>query len=298
MNNQSTTPKTETSERSGDNHGSPGEKTAFRLYMNEVAQTKLLTPEEEVNLARRVQQGDDAAREQMIKANLRLVVSLARSYENFGLPLLDLINEGNIGLMKAVERFDPSRGVKFSTYAVWWIKQAMRRGLSNFARTIRLPVNARDQLSKIQRAAVQLQEQFSRDPTDEELAEELDMTADRVTCLRSVSAQPVALESAVGNEDTGTFSDIIADERAESPFELFRDKAHRELLTEMVARLSRRQASVLRSRFGLDGEGPKTFDEIGNAFGVTRERVRQIQTIALKKLRELIYKRGVMEFAA
>lgn len=273
------------------------ESNALRLYMEEIGRTKLLTTQEEVELAQRVQQGDEQAREDMIKANLRLVVSIARTYEHLGLPLLDLINEGNIGLIKAVERFDPHRGVKFSTYAVWWIKQAMRRALANYARTIRLPVYAGQQLWHIRQAAVRLHEEFNREPTDDELAEDLGIAVDRVATLRNAGAQPVALESPIGNEDGGAFSDIIADEKAETPYEQLQDKTHRELIGEMVSRLPERQAFVVRSRFGLNGERQMSLEEIGKSFGVSRERVRQIETVALNRLRKLIYKRGIIKLA-
>jgi RNA polymerase primary sigma factor len=272
----------------------------YTLYLREIGQTKLLTPQQEVELAKRIQQGDDKAREDMIKANLRLVVKIARDYEEYGLPLLDLINEGNIGLMKAVERFDPTKGAKLSTYASWWIKQAIRRALANQSKTIRLPVHVGDKINHMRRAAVKFQEEFGREPTDEELAEELDTTAFRVAELRSAAIRPASLDAPIGgpDEDSNAFADIVQDENAETPYEELEEKTNTDLVREVLNTLPEREQTILKFRFGLDGENEKTLEEVGQRFGVTRERIRQIQNIALNKLRKAIQKREAMKMAA
>jgi RNA polymerase primary sigma factor len=273
--------------------------TAFHLYLREVGQSKLLTPKEEIALAKRIQKGDSKAREEMIKSNLRLVVKIARDYEDYGLPLLDLINEGNMGLMKAVERFDPRKGAKLSTYASWWIKQSIRRALANQSKTIRLPVHVVDKLFHMRRAATKLQEELGREATDEELAEELGTTAFRVARLRSAAIRPASLDAPIGDDDTNRFGDLVEDERADTPYEQLEDKTNTDLVREMMDTLDPREATILRYRFGLDGGGEKTLEEVGKKFGVTRERIRQLQNIALKKLRKRIEDReSVQEVAA
>jgi len=272
----------------------------YTLYLREIGQTKLLTPQQEIELAKRIQHGDERAREEMIKANLRLVVKIARDYEEYGLPLLDLINEGNIGLMKAVERFDPTKGAKLSTYASWWIKQAIRRALANQSKTIRLPVHVGDKINHMRRAAVKFQEEFGREPSDEELAEELDTTAYRVAELRSAAIRPASLDAPIGgpDEDSNAFADIVQDENAETPYEELEEKTNTDLVREVLNTLPEREQTILRYRFGLDGENEKTLEEVGQRFGVTRERIRQIQNIALNKLRKAIQKREAMKMAA
>jgi RNA polymerase primary sigma factor len=268
--------------------GSYDGDTAFKLYLREIGQVKLLTPAEEIELAGRIKKGDKKAREQMIKANLRLVVKIAHDYEGFGLPLLDLISEGNIGLMKAVERFDPSKGGKLSTYGSWWIKQSIKRALANQSKTIRLPVHLVDKISKMRRVALKLQEVFGREPTDEELAEELGMTASRVAQMRTAAIRPASLDAPIGDDDSNNYSEVIADENADTPYELLEEQTVTRMLQEMVKTLDPREATILRFRFGLDGGSEKTLEEVGEKFGVTRERVRQIQNIALNKLRRMI----------
>jgi RNA polymerase primary sigma factor len=265
--------------------------TAFNLYLREVGQTKLLTPQEEVELARRIKKGDKKAREQMIKANLRLVVKIAREYEDYGMPLLDLINEGNMGLMKAVERFDPAKGAKLSTYSSWWIKQAIKRALANQSKTIRLPVHVVDKLFHMRHAAVRLQETLGREPTDEELGHELGLTAAKVAQLRTAAIRPASLEAPLGDdEDSSRIADVVKDEGADTPYEQLEEKTNTDMLRELVATLDSRESEILRYRFGLDGDPEKTLEEVGLKFGVTRERIRQIQNIALKKLRKQIEK--------
>ena len=268
--------------------GSYDGDTAFKLYLREIGQVKLLTPAEEIELAARIKKGDKAAREQMIKANLRLVVKIAHDYEGFGLPLLDLISEGNIGLMKAVERFDPSKGGKLSTYGSWWIKQSIKRALANQSKTIRLPVHLVDKISKMRRVSMKLQEVFGREPTDEELAEELGMTPSRVAQMRTAAIRPASLDAPIGDDESNNYSEIIADENADTPYEQLEDQTVTRMLQEMVTTLDPREATILRYRFGLDGGSEKTLEEVGEKFGVTRERVRQIQNIALNKLRKMI----------
>jgi len=264
--------------------------TAIKLYLREIGQVKLLTPNEEIQLAARIKKGDKKAREHMIKANLRLVVKIARDYEGIGLPLLDLISEGNIGLMKAVERFDPAKGGKLSTYGSWWIKQSIKRALANQSKTIRLPVHLVDKISKMRRIGMRLQEELGREPTDEELADEMSMTATRVRQMRQAAIRPASLDAPIGDDESNNFSDIVQDENATSPYENLEDKTVTGMLQEMVKHLDEREATILRFRFGLDGGTEKTLEEVGEKFGVTRERVRQIQNIALKKLRKMIEK--------
>jgi RNA polymerase primary sigma factor len=265
-------------------------ETAIKLYLREIGQVKLLTPEQEIELAARIKKGDKRARELMIKANLRLVVKIARDYEGIGLPLLDLISEGNIGLMKAVERFDPAKGGKLSTYGSWWIKQSIKRALANQSKTIRLPVHLVDKISKMRRASMRLQELLGREPTDEELALDIGITAARVSQLRAAAVRPASLDAPIGDEESNNFAEVVQDENAFSPYEQLEEKTVTNMLQEMVDTLEPREAMILRYRFGLDGSGEKTLEDVGAKFGVTRERVRQIQNIALRKLRRKIEK--------
>jgi len=264
--------------------------TAIKLYLREIGQVKLLTPQEEIELAARIKKGDKKARERMIKANLRLVVKIARDYEGIGLPLLDLISEGNIGLMKAVERFDPAKGGKLSTYGSWWIKQSIKRALANQSKTIRLPVHLVDKISKMRRTALRLQEELGREPTDDELGEELGTSASRVAQMRMAAIRPASLDAPIGDEDSNNFAEVVQDESADTPYEQLEEKTVTRMLQEMVKTLDPREATILRARFGLDGGPQNTLEEVGQKFGVTRERVRQIQNIALKKLRKMIEK--------
>ncbi len=270
--------------------GSYDGDTAIKLYLREIGQVKLLTPQEEIELAAKIKKGDKKAREHMIKANLRLVVKIARDYEGIGLPLLDLISEGNIGLMKAVERFDPAKGGKLSTYGSWWIKQSIKRALANQSKTIRLPVHLVDKISKMRRVAMQLQEEFGREPTDEELAEELQTTASRISQMRMASIRPASLDAPIGDDDSNSFSEVVQDENAIDPYEMLEDKTVTGMLEDMVKKLDPREATILRYRFGLDGGSERTLEEVGEKFNVTRERVRQIQNIALRKMRKMIEK--------
>ncbi len=263
-------------------------ESALKLYLCEIGKVKLLTPQEEIELAARIKQGDKKAREQMIKANLRLVVKIARDYEGLGLPLLDMISEGNIGLMKAVERFDPAKGGKLSTYGSWWIKQCIKRALANQSKTIRVPVHMTDKISKMRRAATRLLEEFGREPTDEELGEDLGIPASRVAQMRMASVRPASLDALIGDEDSNKFSDVVEDENADSPYEKLEGKAVKAMLQDMIKNLGSREVEILRARFGLDGRRQMTLEEVSEGMGVTRERVRQIQNSALRKLRKMI----------
>ena len=267
----------------------PLERSGLQLYLQEIAKTPLLTIAEEVTLARRIHRGDQAARDHMIKANLRLVVKIALDYKDFGLPLLDLISEGNIGLIKAVVRFDPRKGGKLSTYAAWWIKQSIKRALANQSKTIRLPVHLVDKISKMRRAAMKLSEEFGREPTDEEVAMELNLPVNKVAHLKSVSIRPTSLDAPIGEEgDSATFGEIVRDENAISPFENLQERNLKSDLNTMIASLDKREADILRMRFGLDGHDEQTLEEVGKKFKVTRERVRQLQYLALRKIRKLM----------
>ena len=267
------------------------EDKGIRIYLREIGQTELLTPKQEVELARRIKRGDAKARDLMIRANLRLVVKIAHDYARYGLPLLDLISEGNIGLMKAVERFDPKKGGKLSTYAAWWIKQCIKRALANQSKTIRLPVHLVDKIGKMRRVAMQMTEELGREPTDDELAEEIGLSSSKITQLKSAAVRPASLDQPIGDDDSTEFGEIVGDEEADDPFETLRDKDMREEVGELLDVLDDRERKIINSRFGLDGQKPKTLEEVGEKFGVTRERIRQLQNIALHKLRRALSKK-------
>jgi RNA polymerase primary sigma factor len=263
----------------------------FQQYLRDIAQFPLLTIEQEIELAERIRHGDDDAKAEMVRCNLRLVVKIARDYSNLGLPLLDLISEGNIGLIKAVERFDPRKGGKLSTYAAWWIKQSIKRALANQSKTIRLPVHLVDKIAKIRRVSMQMTEELGREPTDEELAEELGLTAAKVSSLKAAAIRPASLDATIGDDDSTELIEIVGDEEAQDPFEMLRDKNLRDELGDLLTVLDERERKILNSRFGLDGSRPKTLEEVGEKFGVTRERIRQLQNIALAKLRRALGKK-------
>jgi len=266
-------------------------ETSIKVYLQEINCTPLLTVQEEIELAARIKNGDQKARAWMIKANLRLVVKIAHNYSNLGLPLLDLISEGNIGLIKAVERFDPGKGGKLSTYSAWWIKQSIKRALANQSKTIRLPVHLVDKISKMRRVSLQMSEELGREPTNEEFAEEIGISSTKLSQLKAVSIRPASLDAPISDDDSTEFSEIIGDEDAQTPFELFRDKNMRDELSELLEVLDDRERKIILERFGWDGGKPKTLEEIGKKFGVTRERIRQLQNIALVKLRRTLAKR-------
>jgi RNA polymerase primary sigma factor len=267
----------------------PSDRSNLQLYLQEIGKTALLTPEQEVELAKRIQKGEKAARDHMISANLRLVVKIAMDYKDFGLPLLDLISEGNIGLIKAVERFDPSKGGKLSTYAAWWIKQSIKRALANQSKTIRLPVHLVDKIAKMRRTAMALTEELGREPTDEEIAIELQIPTNKVAHLKSVSVRPASLDAPVGDDgDSTTFGEMVGDERTVNPLDSLKDNSEKSDLHRMIEQLDDREAEILRHRFGLDGYDELTLEEVGQRFNVTRERIRQLQNIALSKMRKAI----------
>jgi RNA polymerase primary sigma factor len=265
--------------------------TGFQQYLRDISQFPLLTPEEETRLAKRIRKGDEEAKLEMIRANLRLVVKIARDYANLGLPLLDLISEGNIGLIRAVERFDPRKGGKLSTYAAWWIKQSIKRALANQSKTIRLPVHLVDKIAKIRRVSAQMTEELGREPTDEELAEELGLPASKVAQLKAAAVRPASLDQTVGEDDSTELIELISDASAQDPFELLRDKNLKMEVGDLLNILDERERHILNSRFGLDGSNPLTLEEVGERFGVTRERIRQLQNIALSKLRKALRKK-------
>ena len=264
---------------------------SLRLYLREISKTELLTPEEEVKLAARIRKGDKKARAHMIRANLRLVVKIAQDYSGYGLPLADLISEGNIGLMKAVERFDPNKGGKLSTYGSWWIKQSIKRALANQSKTIRLPVHMVDKISRMRRISSMLAEAIGREPTDAELAEELGIPRKKLALLKRAAKRPASLNAPVHEDDSSEFSDIIGDEHAVDPFAALDNKNMHGELDELLEVLDEREHRIIDARFGLDGRKPMTLEEVGVEFGVTRERIRQLQNIALDKMRKALHRK-------
>ena len=270
--------------------GSYGANSSINLYLNEIAQYPLISVEEECELAVRIKAGDESAEQELTNANLRLVVKIARDYEGLGLPLLDLIEEGNMGLMKAVKRFDPTKGGKLSTYGSWWIKQSIKRALANQSKTIRLPVHLVDKISRMRRVAMKLQENLGREPTNEELAEEMHMAPAKVSQLRTAAIRPASLQAPLGDEaESDTLGDVVEDDHMHTPYEDLEDKTVTKMLHTMLDHINEREAAILRYRFGLDDGGEtRTLEEVGKKFGVTRERVRQIQNIALGRLKRMI----------
>jgi len=260
---------------------------SLRLYLREIGRVPLLTAEQEVSLAKRIERGDMIAKQQMIEANLRLVVSIAKGYLNRGLSFLDLIQEGSLGLIRAVEKFDYRRGYKFSTYATWWIRQAVTRAIADKARTIRIPVHMVEKLNRVVHMERSMTQRLGRDPRPEELADELRMSVDEVREILRLAQLPVSLERPVGEEDDSSLGDFVEDETASSPF----DEASSALRTTDVQRalaaLPDRERRVIEMRFGLTGDQPQTLEEVGRAFGVTRERIRQIENNTLRKLQSL-----------
>ncbi len=260
---------------------------SLRLYLRSIGRVSLLTAEQEVMLARRIERGDMVAKQQMIEANLRLVVSIAKSYLGRGLTFLDLIQEGSMGLIRAVEKFDYRRGYKFSTYATWWIRQAVTRAIADKGRTIRIPVHMVEKLNKVVHVERQLVQQLGREPVPDEIARELQITVREVRDVLRMAQQPVSLEKPVGEEDESALGDFVEDQTAESPFELAAEHLRQENLRRALAALPEREREVIEMRFGLSGERPYTLEEVGRAFNVTRERIRQIETHTLKKLEAL-----------
>ena len=262
--------------------------SSLKVYLREISRTPLLTPEEEVKLARRIKRGDKEARTHMIKANLRLVVKIAQDYSGYGLPISDLISEGNIGLMKAVERFDPKKGGKLSTYAAWWIKQSIKRALANQSKTIRLPVHMVDKIAKMRRISTLLAEALGREPTDEELAEEVGLPRRKLAMLKQASQRPTSLDAPINEGEATEYGEIIGDDRAEDPLESLSEKNLHGELSGLLDVLDKRERRIIDERFGLTGKTPMTLEEVGREFGVTRERIRQLQNVALTKMRKAL----------
>ena len=264
------------------------ERDGLQVYMQEIGKTPLLKPEEEFALAERIKKGDREARDQMIAANLRLVVKIAYDYNNFGLQLLDLISEGNIGLIKAVERFDPSKGGKLSTYAAWWIKQSIKRALANQSKTIRLPVHLVDRIAAMRRITSQLADELDREPTDEEIAYAMEIPVNKVAHLKSVSVRPASLDAPVGEDGETRFGELVGDDDQATPLENLQEKTISDDIQAFLHCLEPREEEIIRLRFGLNGDAPLTLEEVGEKFEVTRERVRQIQNMAIHKMRRLM----------
>ena len=260
---------------------------ALQLFLNEAGRWPLLTKEEEVELAKRIERGDAEAKERMINSNLRLVVSIAKKYQGHGLSLLDLIQEGIIGLIRAVEKFDYRKGFKFSTYATWWIRQAVTRAIADKARTIRIPVHMVEKLNKVVHIERQLVQRLGREPKPEEIAEELEITTDEVREILRMAQLPVSLEKPIGEEEESSLGDFVPDDSAESPFDTASLSLRREDVEHALMALPERERKVIELRFGLSGAQPYTLEEVGRAFGVTRERIRQIENNTLKKLEGL-----------
>jgi len=260
---------------------------SLRLYLRSIGRVNLLTAEQEVTLAKRIERGDMAAKQQMVEANLRLVVSIAKAYLGRGLTFLDLIQEGSLGLIRAVEKFDYRRGYKFSTYATWWIRQAVTRAIADKGRTIRIPVHMVEKLNKVVHVERQLVQELGREPTPEEIARQLECTAREVRDILRLAQQPVSLEKPIGEEEESELGDFVEDQTAESPFELASENLRRENVRRALAALPVREREVIEMRFGLTGGRPRTLEEVGRAFNVTRERIRQIENHTLKKLEAL-----------
>jgi len=260
---------------------------SLRLYLREIGKVQLLTADQEVTLAKRIERGDMRAKTAMIEANLRLVVSIAKGYLGRGLSFLDLIQEGSLGLIRAVEKFDYRKGYKFSTYATWWIRQAVTRAIADKARTIRIPVHMVEKLNKVVHIERQLVQRLGREPSPEEIAEELEITTEEVREILRMSQLPISLEKPIGEEEDSSLGDFVEDEAAESPFDTAQLLLRREDVVNALNALPRREREVIELRYGLLGGEPRTLEEVGRAFGVTRERIRQIENNTLKKLEHL-----------
>jgi len=268
---------------------------SLRLYLREIGKVPLLTADQEVYLAKRIERGDMEAKRQMIEANLRLVVSIAKSYLGRGLSFLDLIQEGSLGLIRAVEKFDYRKGYKFSTYATWWIRQAVTRAIADKARTIRIPVHMVEKLNKVVHIERQLVQRLGREPRPDEIATELELTTAEVREILRMAQHPVSLEKPIGEEEESELGDFVQDDRAESPFETATLSLRREDIERALGSLPERERKVIELRFGLNGEPPCTLEEVGRAFGVTRERIRQIENNTLKKLESLPEAQGLKD---
>jgi len=265
--------------------------SSTKVYLREIGRIPLLTPQQEIELAAKIKKGDRKARALMINANLRLVVTIAQDYANLGLPLPDVISEGNIGLMTAIDRFDPAKGAKLSTYASWWIRQSIKRALSNQGKTIRLPVHLGDKILKMRRVSLQMSEELGREPTDDEFAEEIGIASGKVSQLKTVSIRPASLDAPIGDDDLTEFGESVTDEEAQTPFELLRDKDLHNNVDDLLEELDDREKKIIFQRFGFENGERKTLDQIGRRLGVSRERIRQLENVALTKLRRALNQR-------
>ncbi len=273
---------------------SAGTDSSISVYMREIAKTKLLTHEEEIELAARIAKGDERARARMIESNLRLVVKIAKDYSNYGVPLVDLISEGNIGLIRAVEKFDPNKGGKLSTYAAWWIKQSIKRALANQGKTVRLPIHLVDKLARVRRISALMAEDLGREPTDSELSEELGIPREKLALLLQASKQNRSMDETTHDDSIVSFGEVIADDRAIDPLEALSQKNGLDELDLVLDTLNERETEIIGARFGLNGKKILTLEEIGRDFGVSRERIRQIQNIALNKMQKALTKKNAI----
>jgi RNA polymerase primary sigma factor len=264
---------------------------SMKLYLREISQTPLLTVDEEKELAERIKMGDAEARTHMIKANLRLVVKIAHDYSGYGMSLSDLISEGNIGLMNAVERFDPEKGGKLSTYGAWWIKQSIKRALANQSKTIRLPIHMVDKIARMRRIASMLAESLGREPTDDEIAAELGLPRQKIAMLKQAAQRPTSLDAPVNEGEATEYGEMISDESASDPLEMLTDKNLQDQIGGLLSILNERERRIIDERFGLNGLKPMLLEDVGREFGVSRERIRQIQNSALAKMRKALLKK-------
>ncbi len=265
--------------------------SSLKLYLREISRTPLLTIQEENDLAERIKLGDTKARDHMIRANLRLVVKIAHDYSGYGLSLSDLISEGNIGLMNAVERFDPEKGGKLSTYGAWWIKQSIKRALANQSKTIRLPIHMVDKIARMRRISSILAEDLGREPTDDELAAELGLPRQKIAMLKQAAQRPTSLDAPINEGEATEYGDIISDEMASDPLELLADKNMQGEISGLLSILNDRERRIIDERFGLNGLKPMLLEDVGREFGVSRERIRQLQNSALAKMRKALLKK-------
>ena len=273
---------------------SAGTDSSISVYMREIAKTTLLTPDEEIELAARIAKGDERARARMIESNLRLVVKIAKDYANYGVPLVDLISEGNIGLIRAVEKFDPNKGGKLSTYAAWWIKQSIKRALANQGKTVRLPIHFVDKLARVRRISDLMAEDLGREPTDSELSEELGIPREKLALLLQASKQNRSMDETTNDDSIVSFGEVIADDRAIDPLEALSQKNGLDELDLVLDTLNERETEIIGARFGLNGKRILTLEEIGRDFGVSRERIRQIQNVALNKMQKALTKKNAI----
>jgi RNA polymerase primary sigma factor len=265
--------------------------TNLRLYLKEISRTPLLTIEEETALAERIKQGDMEARDHMIRANLRLVVKIAGDYSGYGLSMADLISEGNIGLMQAVERFDPEKGGKLSTYGSWWIKQSIKRSLANQSKTVRLPIHMVDKIARMRRISSLLTEALGREPNEEELAEELGLPRHKVAMLKQAAQRPASLDAPINEGESTQYGDIIGDEAASNPLDILTNKNLHDQIDGLLSVLDERERRIIDERFGLGGLKPMLLEDVGREFGVSRERIRQLQNSAIAKMRQALMRK-------